>query len=227
MYKTALQLMSHRLKPTPSSSGVGKHVILDDIEQLGHTLLLNYKNTTRLHEAITSETPELVPGPLYGKALFIPIELLQLKDDSSQGSLGSVEALVLATIMFNFAIQRQSKLADHPHRSAKLIAKLLELYEQVHELAQRIVDHSGEASCPVSILSHFLKLASLNNQATLHSLLAPDTRCQVNDPIKLLLQHAVSNKCRSTDWKDFPDLQEDASDFILRAILRQRELGSQ
>lgn len=229
MYKVALQLSSHRLQQVADDRR-GQSPEFVEVVQRGHALLENYKNAPQLHSPLV-EGEERVPGSLYEKALCFPIELLQQREaETRKGSLNMIEALILATILFNVTMLHQTKLTDpHCHHRAKITSKVLRLYHQVEELAQRMIDHSSEeTSSPACILSHFIKLAVLNNQAALHFAYFPhqQTHRQANEFILLLLKHAVSKQCRSTDWKDFPGLKDDATDFMVRAILQKSELDA-
>jgi hypothetical protein len=233
MYKVALQLSSHTLQQVAGTCNRCEEESSEfvDAVQRGHALLENYKNTPELHTPRV-EGEERVQGSLYQKALCFPIELLQQREaETRKGSLNMVEALILATVLFNFTILHQAKLTDpHCHHRAKITAKVLRLYHQVEELAQRMIDHSSEeTSSPGCILSHFMKLAVLNNQAALLYASFPHQKTrqqQANDIVLLLLKHSVSKQCRSTDWKDFPGLKDDAAEFMMRAILQQSEVDA-
>lgn len=222
MYKTALRLTRNRFQ----DDGEVKYLVQAQLEQHGHELLENYRTTARLQKVLISTAKAQKCSPVYCKALYIPLELLKEAEECQKGNISKIEALVLATILLNFAIHSHIKFASDVTRT-RAMAKSLRLYTQIAELAQQIVNQYTIPSCPVSILAHFLKFVALNNQASLYAYKPYEHAVELNNAILSLLRHAVSKQCRDSDWKDFPELKEEATDFMVRAILLKNELDEE
>lgn len=222
MYKTALRLTRNRFQ----DDGEVKCLVQAQLEQLGHELLEKYRTTARLQKNLISKTKVQNISPVYCKALYVPLELLKQAEECQKGNISKVEALILATILLNFAIHSHMKFASDVSRT-RAMTKALRLYAQIADLAQQIVNQYTIPSCPVSILAHFLKFVALNNQASLYAYKPYEHAVELNDSILSLLRHAVSKQCRDSDWKDFSELKEEATDFMVRAILLKNELDEE
>jgi len=213
MFKTAVKLASFHRHDANNQSEASV-VAREQLERKGHDLLQKYKTTPRLHSRRIVVATNKTNGDYYNKVLAIPMELLLSDEiDFLPGKMSCIETLVMAISMFHLAISSLQKHSDQYRH-----------FQQVHELAKQVIHRATTTSTtttttassnnnnnnPVTILSHFLILASLHNQAIDKS---DSVTCWAR-----LFHHSVSKSCRMSDWTDFGTLQEDATDFLARAV---------
>jgi hypothetical protein len=229
MYKTALELATQRLERMAGArtEGLNQELRPEEIAThlRGEKLLHDYRNTLQLHirrseRAKQSSSSLYYNHDYYSEPIKLPLKLFR-------GSLLTtsqimIEALVLSTFIFNVAMQYQDKLVRNPD-DINHLSEASNLYHEVYVLAQNITSTSqcsstSQQSCRILALAHFLKLAALNNLSSLSSCV-PEHTIFLYDSSDLLLQHVASKHFRSLKWAKFPSIQQETTNFVLRAIL--------